>query len=129
MNLYQAAMLLNHIVDSRQFKKNDNSLLDRVNKIYNQIKHFDSNVNQTRNKETSSFKIFVDCQNASSSFGKEELGDHSTTALWITNSGIECKVAKISFAELASQIEEFYTEAESIATYDMGKHIAPDRRP
>lgn len=125
MHLYQAAMLFNGIIGEKQFQTNDGSVLDRVNKVYNQIKYIESYAHGSQTGGASSFEMFIKYQNERSSLEREEIGDLSTTALWITNSGIECKMAEISFTELAAQITGYYEEAEKIATYDVAKHNAP----
>lgn len=122
IHLYQAAMLFNGIAGEKQFQKDDGSIFDRANKMYNQIKYIESYAELGQFKGASSFEVFVKYQNESSSLDREKIGDLSTTALWITNCGIECKMAKISFTDLARQIMEYYEEAEKCATYDVDKH-------
>jgi hypothetical protein len=36
--------------------------------------------------------------------------------MWLTNEGLECTDAKITYVELAQEISEFSREAESFAT-------------
>jgi hypothetical protein len=122
VHLYQAAMLFNGIIGEKQFKTDDDSILDRLNKVYNQIKYLESYSKQNQFKRHGSFQALVKYQNEGSSMEREDIGDLSTTPMWITNDGIECKMCVISFTALSKQITEYYEEAEACAIYDVNKH-------
>ena len=122
VHLYQAAMLFNGILGKKQFEKDDGSIFDKLNKMYNQIKYIESYSELSHFKGRSSFKTLVKYQNENSSMDIENIGDLSTTPIWITNSGFECKKCTISFAELSGQIMEYCEEAEAIVIYDVNKH-------
>jgi hypothetical protein len=115
-------MLFNGIIGKRQFKTDDDSFLDRLNKVYNQIKYLESYSEHSQFKGHGSFQALVRYQNEGSSMKREDIGDLSTTPRWITNDGIECKMCVISFAALSKQITEYCDEAEACAIYDVKKH-------
>lgn len=89
--------------------------------MYNQVKHIEAYPELRTFRDKGSFEAFIKYQNEFSSMTPQEVGDLSTTPIWITNVGIESKTATISFAELANQIMEYYEEAEAIATYDVSQ--------
>ena len=74
--LYQAYLLLKSATELKLFEKDDNSELDRVNKIYNVSKH-----------------MYERIENGT-------LPEKGTCAIWITNKGIESTDAAITFVEL-----------------------------
>ena len=89
--LYQAYLLLKSATKLKLFKKDDNSELDRVNKIYNVSKHMYERIEN----------------------GK--LPEKGTCAIWITNNGIECNNAAITFVELKDILIELSKLANKIS--------------
>lgn len=86
---YQAYMLMRHfIADSNGakvasfYKENDGSEVDRLNKIYNHIKHCDGRV--TKNEFPKNYSIPV----------------------WLTNTGISCPVAELQYNEIIEMLED-----------------------
>jgi len=102
--------------------KNDGSVLDRLNKAYNQIKYVESYGESSQFKGQGSFQALVRYQNEGSSMEREAIGDLSTTPLWITNDGFECKMCMISFVGLSEKIIDYYEEAEACAVHDVNAH-------
>lgn len=126
-HLYQAAMLFNAILGKNQFEKNDGSVLDRLNKAYNQFKHLDSYCELSQFKGQGSFQTLVRYQNENASMERNAIGDLSATPLWITNDGLECKTCVISFRELSEKIMDYYEEAEACAIHDVNTSQKTDR--
>ena len=89
--LYQAYLLLKSATELKLFKKNDNSELDRVNKIYNTSKHMYERIE------------------------KGKLPEKGTCAIWITNNGIESTDAAITFVELKDILIELSKLANKIS--------------
>jgi len=89
--LYQAYLLIKSATEFEIFKKGDDSELDRVRKIYNASKHMDERIE------------------------KGKLPEKGTCAIWITNNGIECTDAAITFVELKDILIELSKLANKIS--------------
>jgi hypothetical protein len=88
--LYQAATLLACIKPGPLFKKGDGSSMERLNAIYNRSKHFEEGATFT--------------------------GTAPATPIWLTNEGLECSDAALTFTELHEMIVDLTKCAEAIAT-------------
>jgi len=89
--LYQAYLLLKSATELKLFEKDDNSELNRVNKIYNVSKH-----------------MYERIENGT-------LPEQGTCAVWITNNGIESTDAAITFVELKDILIELSKLANKIS--------------
>jgi len=86
--LYQAATLLKSLVNGPPlFASNDGSVMDRLNKIYNRSKHFEE--------------------------GPGSIAP-PPAPVWLTNDGLECSNAAVTFSELRDLILDFTRGAEAI---------------
>jgi len=121
MHLYQASTFFGALSGEKIFKKGDGSFFARLNPMYNQVKHIEAYPQLRTFRDKGSFEAFIKYQNEFSSMTPQEVGDLSTTPIWITNSAIESKTATVSFAELSNQIMEYYVEAAAIATHDVSQ--------
>lgn len=74
--LYQGLDLIATASNKKVFDRSDGSKEERLNKIYNASKHMNERIE------------------------KGEMPEEATSAVWITNSGLECKDAALSFGEL-----------------------------
>jgi hypothetical protein len=80
---YQAYMLLRHLLgESCLYKAGDKSELDRLNQIYNHIKHSDSKL-------------------VSGAFP-----ENGTMSTWLTNGGVHCQSAELTCAEAVEILED-----------------------
>ena len=80
---YQAYMLMRHMLHNpRLYQHNDESELDRLNKIYNHIKHCDGKL-------------------SSGAFPEK-----MTLSIWLTNDGINCSDAKLKCDEFVEMLED-----------------------
>jgi hypothetical protein len=122
MHLYQASNHFSAILGKKIFEKGDGSFFERLNSIYNQVKHIEAYPELRTFSGMGSFESFIKYQNEFASMTRQEVGDLATTPTWITNDGIESKAATISFPELSGQIMEYYEEAAAIATHDVRQH-------
>lgn len=87
--LYQAAILLTRIKPGQLFNKGDGSSVECLNKIYNRSKHFEE--------------------------GGTFAGAAPATPIWLTNEGLECSDAALTFVELHEMVVELTKCAEVIA--------------
>jgi hypothetical protein len=87
--LYQAAILTTFIMPGLPFTQSDGSSMDRLNMIYNRSKHFEE--------------------------GATFAGPAPATPVWLTNEGLECSDAALSFIELHELIVDQTNCAEAIA--------------
>jgi hypothetical protein len=83
-HLYQAYMLGNKMIDgdNKLFIRNDDSSIDRLNKLYNVSKHYDSTISSGIIEELNSIPI------------------------WITNQGIKSNKVFLEFNELHAMMGE-----------------------
>lgn len=85
--VYQAYQLLMRLSDEKLFQKNDGSPLDRLNKIYNLIRHFDPS----------------------------ELPLKHFHAMWISNNGLHIENYNLSFEELEEIMIEIGELADRVS--------------
>lgn len=91
---YQAHLLLSHLFPDKPslFAKKDGTVLQRLDRVYNASKHLDLYIaNGAR-------------------YAKE-----STLTVWLVNTGVQCAEAFITFAELASAIDNISRIATALA--------------
>lgn len=80
---YQAYMLMRHLLaESCLYTSGDNSELDRLNKIYNHIKHCDGKL-------------------SSGAFP-----ENATMSIWLTNGGIHCLDSELTCTETVEILED-----------------------
>jgi hypothetical protein len=114
-HLYQSVRCMNALSKTwngpKQFDRNDGSVLARINLIHTEIKHMDARFCEGDCANEMSFAIL------SGDDAKDPACNNiSNVPMWLTNEGLECSAAKLTFAELAHEIEEILIEAENLAT-------------
>lgn len=94
---HQGYLLARQLIPGKPllFKKDDRSVLNRMDKVYNASKHADE---------------FIANGN--------RFAPRSTSTVWITNDGLESRNASLTFAELAHAIEEISGLAAKLANLD-----------
>lgn len=116
--LAQVIDLAKTITAEKQFEKNDGSVAQRLWTLHTWSKHMDRKFAQGSHAEDGSFELLAKQQNAKDPAEVPDFAETATVALWITDSGLECKEASMSFAELAEIILQYYEQAEEIVTYN-----------
>jgi hypothetical protein len=94
---YQALELLATAGKTKVFDPKDGSKEERLHRLYIQSKHMDRMIDGG------------------------QIPTQATAALWITNQGLECKGAALSFEELLSLMNWIGEIAERIAKHNFGK--------
>ena len=89
-NLDEGWAFVGRVLERQLFEANDDSILQRLRWIHNASKHADEWLWK----------------------GKAPVG--STLAVWLTNEGITCQKATISYQELGGQLEGLASECNSI---------------
>lgn len=91
-HLYQAYMLGNKMAgeDNKLFEKNDGSSIQRLNKLYNVAKHYDSSISNG------------------------DLEELNTIPIWITNQGIKSNQTFLDFDELHAMMREVELIADEL---------------
>ena len=86
---YQAYMLMRHFLANDQvYVRGDKSELDRIDTMYNFIKHADEKLN------------------------KMQFPKKYSSHVWLTNSGVSCKKATVLFSELADALKDMANGAK-----------------
>lgn len=120
-HLYQAVRCLNVLSKSghgeRQFDRGDNSILERIHKIHSAIKHMDSRFENGNLSDKSSFELFATKKDGT----VFSVGDITNVPMWLTNDGLECSAASVTYVEIAKEIRELYRDAEGLATIVPGE--------
>jgi hypothetical protein len=86
--IYQSYQLVLKISDKNLFQKNDRSVLDRLNKIYNLIRHFDPS----------------------------ELPPKHFHPMWITNDGVQVESCSLTFEEIENTMIEIGNFADKVSS-------------
>ena len=81
-HLYQAYMFGQRLTGTKLFNSNDNSSLDRLNKLYNISKHYDGTIS------------------------KGELAEINTIPIWITNEGFKSVNTFLSYSDVHEMMNE-----------------------
>jgi hypothetical protein len=94
---YQALEMLGTASGHHVFDKKDDSNEARLYRLYIQSKHMDRMIESG------------------------QIPEQATAALWITNEGIECSGASLSFEELLSLLQWIAEMADRIARFEFGR--------
>lgn len=81
-HLYQAYMFGQRLTGTKLFNSNDNSPLDRLNKLYNISKHYDGTIS------------------------KGDLAEINTIPIWITNEGFKSVNSFLSYSDVHEMMNE-----------------------
>ena len=122
-HLYEATSCMNRLHQPfdglRQFDPGDRSILERVQIMHNSIKHMDERFDMGPFAKETSFSFFAAKDEATG--GDKDFDTAGSVPMWLTNEGLECARARISYAELAQEIRDFSREAEKLATLEPQK--------
>ena len=115
-HLYQAVCCMNALSETwngpRQFHRNDGSVLERIHLVHSEIKHMDERFTQNSAADEISFKLL------SRSNSEADTAITANVPMWLTDDGIECTKANITYAELAQELRELCQEAGRLATLE-----------
>jgi hypothetical protein len=113
-HLYQAVCCLNSLTSSwggpRQFDSGDGSILERIYIIHTEIKHMDNRFQNGKFANENTLKLFATSRVATNI--SDRVG---SLPMWLTDDGLECPEAAVSYQELAQEIRELCEEAERFA--------------
>jgi hypothetical protein len=130
-HLYQAVDRINVISKligkERQFEPNDGSVLARVLILHNHVKHMDQMYREVAIRDEISFKLFATRSDGSKSI-PHEIKDVASVPIWITNVGLECRRASLTYSELAEEVMSVLDEAVEMANLDLSNpNDAPEQ--
>lgn len=126
-HLYHATLSLNQISVEKQFCAGDKSVLDRLAILHSHVKHMGEKYQQGSIRNEVSFHLIAKKSDGITS-GKFKAEDAANVPLWLTNDGLECRKAALTYSELAAEIEAFYDEALKIANLRPPK-VTPVAQP
>jgi len=113
-HLYHAVCCMNALSEiwhgQKQFDRDDGSILQRVYLVHTEIKHMDERFARGSVADETSFMLLSRTRSEA---------DTATTAnvpIWLTDEGIECAKAHITYTELAQELSELCQEAGRLAT-------------
>jgi hypothetical protein len=125
-HLYQAVRCLNALSRTwrgeKQFDQGDGSVLERIQTIHSAIKHMDERFGNGSLGDANSFSLLATKSDGTNSVGVKDAAGIENVPMWLTDGGLECAKASVTYAELAQEIRELCREAESIA------NIAPEKK-
>jgi len=115
-HLYQAVCCMNGLSETwqgrKQFDRNDGSILERVYLLHSEVKHMNERFVTGGAAAESSFVTLSRNRAEANSI------DAPNVPMWLTDDGMECGKAKITYTELAQELCELCSEAEKLATLD-----------
>jgi hypothetical protein len=125
-HVYQAVCCWNALVETwggeKQFDSGDGSIMERIHIIHTEIKHMDERFEKANRSEANSFALFAARNDGTGSMGDKDAADVTNVPMWLTDDGLECAKARVTYAELAEEIRQWYREAEKLA------NITPEKR-
>jgi len=114
-HLYQAVCCLNALTKgldgTRQFGRNDGSILERVYLMHSEIKHMDERFVTGDVADETSFMLFSRADTLGTS-----AASMSNIPMWLTDAGLECAKCSIAYSELAQELRELSQQAKTLAT-------------
>jgi len=127
-HLYQAVRCLNALSrmwsGEKQFDHGDGSVLERIQQIHTAVKHMDGRFESASVGDVNSFSLFATKTDGTNPVAVKNASDTANLPMWLTDEGIESAEARVTYAELADEIRQWYREAENIATIDPGRKNA-----
>jgi hypothetical protein len=119
-HLYQAVRCMNALSvpfgGEKQFDPGDGSILERVCLMHNEIKHMDARFESSTFANKTSFESFAIKNNSGKSNSEADAASIANLPMWLTDAGLECGKASITFGELAQEIRELSQQVESLTT-------------
>jgi hypothetical protein len=118
-HLYQAVCCMNGLTKTwggeKQFSRGDGSILERVDTIHNQIKHMDERFEKGDFGDSNSFALFATKSDGTKTIANDDVAGIANVPMWLTDDGLECAKATITFREPAQEIRELCQEAKKLA--------------
>ena len=99
----------------KQFSRGDGSILERVHIIHTEIKHMDERFEKGDFGDANSFALFATKSDGTRTIANNNAADISNVPMWLTDDGLECAKATITYRELAQEIGELCQEAKNLA--------------
>jgi hypothetical protein len=125
-HLYQAVRCLNALSRTwsgeKQFDHGDGSVLERVQIIHSAIKHMDGQFERGNLRDETSFALFARKSDGTKSIADDDAAGIENVPMWLTDGGLECAKASVTYAEFAEEIRQWYREAEKLT------HITPEKK-
>jgi len=125
-HLYQAVRCLNALSRTwsggKQFDHGDGSVLERIQTIHSAIKHMDERFGGGSPGDANSFSLLATKSDGTNSVAVKDAAGIENVPMWLTDDGLECAKASVTYAELAEEIRQWYREAENLA------HITPEKK-
>jgi hypothetical protein len=113
-HLYHAVLSCNVLGPEKQFEAGDCSVLDRISTLHNHIKHIDGKNSRIAIRDEISFKLFATGGDGSRNISYK-IADVANVPLWLTDTGLECRRAHVTYLELAHEVTSMLEEAVNIA--------------
>jgi hypothetical protein len=118
-HLYQAVCCMNALTDTwggeKQFNRGDGSILERVHIIHTDIKHMDERFEKGAFGDANSFALFATKSDGTKTIANDDAAGIANVPMWLTDDGLECAKAAITYRELAQEICELRQEAKNLA--------------
>lgn len=99
----------------KQFNHDDGSILERVRIIHNRIKHMDERFEKGDFGNENSFVLFATKSDGTKTIANDDVAGIANVPMWLTDDGLECAKAAITYRELAQEIRELCQEAKNLA--------------
>lgn len=113
-HLYHAVLSANVVARKKQFEAGDGTVLDRVLTLHNHVKHMDDKYSRLQIRDENSFKLFA-TRNDGSKNRSYPIEDTANVPMWLVNTGLECRQARLTYSELADVVMNTLDEAVDTA--------------
>lgn len=118
-HLYQAVCCMNALTDTwggeKQFNRGDGSVLERAHIIHTEIKHMDERFEKGDFGDANSFELFATKSDGTKFIPNDDAAGIANVPMWLTDDGLECAKAAVTYRELAQEIRELCQEAKNLA--------------
>jgi hypothetical protein len=74
--------------------------------------------------DANSFSLLATKSDGTNSVAVKDAADIENVPMWLTEDGLECSKASVTYAELAEEIRQWYREAEKLANITPEKNKA-----
>ena len=129
-HLYQAVRCMNALSAAwggeRQFNRGDNSILERVCTMHNQIKHMDQRFEKGEFPDEMSFARFAERSGGTKALSEDDSVEIANVPMWLTDRGLECAKASVTYRELAQEVRELCQEAKKLVKIKPGRRKATE---
>jgi hypothetical protein len=111
---------MNVIGKEKQFERNDGSVLDKVSVLHNHVKHMEEKYDKVAVGDEITFNLLATKGDGSKKISFK-IGDAANVPIWITNEGLECLQASLTYSELAEEVMGTLREAVNLAAFEPPK--------